>query len=149
MSAILAVGQLAASSAALLMPSVERPAVSVTLHNTGSTDQEVTLLVTRSGSATSQVIDHATLAAKETRRVRGIALDPSDTLAGYATSGSMVDYVAAAGDGITAATTQADGAPQASDAVAVTVSEQASLTQGDIEIVKRLDRQIELLLKIS
>ena len=106
MASILAVGQLAASSAALLTPGVERPAVSVTLHNGGAIDQEITLTITRHGSSTAYVIDHAILKTRETRRVRGLAIDPEDTLSGHATGGAAGDYTVMAGDGISVSSSQ-------------------------------------------
>lgn len=142
-------GQLSASSSTLIGVGTAERVVTLTMFNTSlSAKQEIFLTVTRSGSS-ARVVAHAILEGQESLIVKGLPLDPSDVLAGYASSATTVDYIISQGSGPFAIETRdKTGAPKVSQSITVTLPERG-IGQGDTEIIARLDDIKELLMKIA
>lgn len=147
----LADGQLAAASGTLLTNGTVERLVSLILVNTIAVEQTVVLTVTRSGS-TARYILRAKLTQYQQLHLRGLPLDPSDVLAGYATSASAVDYIvslASSSEPFNVLIRDADGSPKASADVTLTTTEKAGLTMDGVVLSGLLQEVRDALLKIA
>lgn len=149
MALVLADGQLSASAATVLGTAGVERIVAVTLYNTMATEQTVSLTVTRSGS-TARTIVRGVLKEKESLYVQGLPLDPSDVLAGSATSAAVVDYLVTASAGQFAIFARdKNGAPKASVDVTLETTEKIGLTYDGIVLSGQLEEIRNLLMKIA
>lgn len=146
----LADGQLGSSSAALLSAGTEERVVAVTLFNTVTSEQTIVLTNTRSGSSARTFV-RAKLKQYQSLYVRGIALDPSDSLAGYSSSAEAVDYLVCKSntEPFSVSIRDADGTPKASTDVTLSTTEKATPTVGEVIIAGWLEECRDLLLKIA
>lgn len=93
----LADGQLG-TTAATLLSGVDAPAlghVEVVLQNTGDTEETIVLTFRRSGGTARRLV-RLVLQANEQAFVRGVAMQPDDTLLAVTTTASTVDYLVVA-----------------------------------------------------
>lgn len=149
MALLLADGQLANASATLLGAATAERVVAVTLYNTAETDETCVLTVTRSGG-TARTVARAVLKGKEALYVTGLPLDPSDVLAGSASSPSTVDYLVAVSAGAFAVSARdANGVPKSSQALEVTLPADTDIDQGTLQVIGLLEEVRDILLKIA
>ena len=100
----LADGRLAAASATVIAgSSVPDNYVTVILSNTGTAEETVILTFTRAGG-TARRLRRLVLQENEQAEIRNIPIQPDDTLSGYTTTASVVDYLVnkASGGGFSA-----------------------------------------------
>ncbi len=97
----LADGQLAAASTTILPPDDSATPggryVNLSLFNTSQGGDETIILTVARGAGTARVVGQVTLGPREQRLVGSIALSAGDTLAGYASDASTVDYIVTLG----------------------------------------------------
>lgn len=146
-------GQLGTTAATLLGAAGggDERHVAVTLFNRAAADQEVVLRVTRAGSTARQIVG-ATLKEGDSLYLRGVPLDPTDVLSGYATGAAAVDYLisrSASAEPFTVFMRDAIGAPKISSEVKVTITDDRGLTAGEWLIASLLEECRDLLQKIA
>lgn len=150
MALVLSDGQLTASSATLVSIATGSQYLNLTFFNTSaSATATVTLTLARAGG-TARNFARAELGPYEGLYVRGLGLDSADTLAGYASLTSIVDYLVQQGiadSDFLIFTRDATGAPKAAEADEAE-SEEEGPDQGQVEIIKRLDAMVDLLQEI-
>ena len=145
----LADGQLAATSTTILGATGNERLVAVTLHNAAATKQTVVLTVTRAGS-TARTIVYAVLKQYETHYIRGIPLDPSDILAGYATGANSVGYLVNHSPEPFAITARdEEGSPKASGALTVTLPDGGGIDAGTLALIGLAEEIRALMLKVA
>ena len=153
MALVLSDGQLSTTSATLVTATGSQY-IALTLFNTSeSATVTVRLTLARSGG-TARNFAIGELGPLEAMYVRGIGLDPSDTLAGYADIASTIDYLAfwdRDDSDFLIFTRAADGSPKSSSTSSSSSEseENAAPDQGQVEMIKRLDTVIDLLTKIA
>ena len=136
-------GQLTTSSATLVtLDNASHYIVAKFLNNSQTTDVDVYLTLTRTASGTARTIARATLEPYEAMYISGLALDQADTLAGYATLGSAIDYLISRDDrdeaNFTIFCRTADGAPKTSTTLSVEIPEKTGPDAGEQEIIDLL-----------
>ncbi len=151
----LADGQLSATSATILsgdsVRNVSSGRVTLTLANTVVAEQEIFVKFQRDGG-TARLIAHAVLEKYQVYIVKGIAMQPDDTLVGYAGSADVVDYLVAAASDETEfgmAAVAADGTVKQNAEVELEITEGSGLTRDGVAITAELDEIKKLLMKIA
>ena len=152
MALVLSDGQLTTSSATLVTATGSQY-IALTFFNTSeSATATVRLTLARRGG-TARNFAIGELGPLEAMYVRGIGLDPSDTLAGYADLNSLVDYLAfwdRDDSDFLIFTRAADGSPKSSTTSSTSESEEdAGPDQGQVENLKVLNEIRDLLMKIA
>lgn len=144
----LADGQLGASAATLLSGADFDGNVQLACHNTAAAKQTVVINFQRAGG-TARRIARAVLEQDESLFVTGIALQPDDTLLGYATGASAVDYMVTLSAGpFSIYTRAATGAPKAAPGLSVTLPVQG-IDEGTLVVIGLLEEVRDLLAKIA
>jgi hypothetical protein len=149
MALVLANGQLAASSATILGAADAERTVAITLFNTSSQVQNITIAVTH-GNVTVTVARVKLQKKYESAYITGLPLDPSSLLVGYATYAAAVDYFITRTPGaFSIQKRDEDGNPKGTAEIELQTNERSTLTIDGIVISTLLEEMRDLLLKIS
>lgn len=146
-------GQLTTSSAQLVTLATASQYVAGSFFNTSATAEvTVTLTLTRLATGTARQIARAKLAPLESFYFRGLALDVADTLAGYATLTTTIDYLIALDTNDTdffMFCRAADGSPKPSTTLTLEVPEKEEPDVGQVEMIELLKDMRDLLRRIA
>lgn len=146
-SLTLADGQLGTTAATLLSGAdAVAGSVSAVFTNTSAAEQTVILTFRRSGG-TARRIARAVLAEHEQLRLDNLPMQPDDTLLGYTSNASAVDYLVVSGDGGAMRLTPygATGSPKSTVDGEQEVS--GSLTLSEVSPLEDLDSERNSLLR--
>ena len=146
-------GQLTTSSATLVTFDSTSYYLVIKLFNTSVADVDVTLTVTRTTNGTARTLARAELKSYESLYLTGVSLDQADTLAGYASRASAIDYMVSRDDrgeaNFSIMCRAADGSPKMTTTVTVEVPVKSGPDAGEMEIIKRLERLEAVAMRIA
>lgn len=152
MALLVADGQLGSSSATLLSTSTSGSdrIVSMTLFNTGASEQTINLAITPS-SGTSRSLCRFKLEQYEQAYVSGISIDPASILTGYASYASAVDYLIALSPSaqFNILIRGPDGTPKQSADIDLEITDNHRLTMDAVFLGQKLDAVLAELMKIA